>query len=112
VALPSQRTRLQPRACAACLLHAATASGINVPLLTSIARGSGGELVALPGGFLSGPALARQLSAALSRRFGLEGALDCYCSEGLRLLQWMGPLDAFTVLGAKRAGSGGSPCHA
>ncbi|GIM02600.1 hypothetical protein Vretimale_7479 [Volvox reticuliferus] len=39
------------------------------------------------GGFI-GFVLSRQLTASLTRRFGLEGRLDCYCSEGLRLVQW------------------------
>ncbi len=30
-------------------------------------------------------------------RFGLEGRLDCYCSEGLRLVQWLGPIEAEQV---------------
>ncbi|GLI63399.1 hypothetical protein VaNZ11_006360, partial [Volvox africanus] len=48
------------------------------------------------GGFI-GPLLSRQLTASLTRRFGLEGRLDCYCSEGLRLVQWFGPLDTIQV---------------
>ncbi|KAG2495463.1 hypothetical protein HYH03_006408 [Edaphochlamys debaryana] len=94
-------------------------SGFNAPLLTAIAHGSGGELVpqqgplgATPspapapspsdpaasppatqtGGFVAG-LLPRQLSGILVRRFGLDGRLDCYCSDGLRIMQWMGPLD-------------------
>ncbi|KAG2428786.1 hypothetical protein HXX76_011486 [Chlamydomonas incerta] len=47
---------------------------------------------ATAGGFVPG-LLSRQLRAALARRWGVEGRLDCFCSEGLRLTQWMGPLD-------------------
>eukprot|EP00198_Chlamydomonas_reinhardtii_P008964 XP_001698301.1 COP-II coat subunit [Chlamydomonas reinhardtii] len=51
---------------------------------------------ATAGGFVPG-LLSRQLRAALGRRWGVEGRLDCYCSEGLKLTQWMGPLDPIRV---------------
>ncbi|KXZ47553.1 hypothetical protein GPECTOR_34g712 [Gonium pectorale] len=105
-----------------------TVTGINAPLLTAIAHGSGGELMPQlnaqhhhhqlqrwspedpngapadakdadaragggPTGGFVGKLLAKQLSVALTRRFGVEGYLDCFCSEGLRPLQWLGPLD-------------------
>ncbi|KAG2449586.1 hypothetical protein HYH02_005119 [Chlamydomonas schloesseri] len=53
---------------------------------------SAAPMGATAGGFVPG-LLSRQLRAALVRRWGVEGRLDCFCSEGLRLTQWMGPLD-------------------
>lgn len=53
------------------------------------------------------------------RRLGLGGALDCFCSEGLRLLQWLGPLDTLQVrprlqrgggAGRRPGGPWGVPC--
>lgn len=70
-------------------------------------------------GFISG-LLTQQLGAALGRRFGLEGRVDCYCSEGLRLVQWLRPLDPIQVRSAGRgprqdprpgAGLGGARVH-
>ncbi|GFR44600.1 hypothetical protein Agub_g5882, partial [Astrephomene gubernaculifera] len=47
-------------------------------------------------GFGNTSLLCRQLSGCLSRVWGSGGRLDCYCSEGLRLLQWLGPLEALS----------------
>ena len=80
-------------------MHPAAAGGelsVNVSVLGLLAHESGGELSAHD---CFGPLFAPCLRAALSRRFGLRGMLDCYVSDGVRLLQWMGPVDVLQVGG-------------
>mmetsp|Transcript_13367 Transcript_13367/g.28590 ORF Transcript_13367/g.28590 Transcript_13367/m.28590 type:complete len:895 (+) Transcript_13367:99-2783(+) len=62
----------------------------NVPLLALLAHESGGELVSQRG---FGPLFPAALKAVLSRRFGTYGIIDCFVSEGARLVQWMGPVE-------------------
>ena len=65
-----------------------------MPVLGLLAHDSGGELTAHE---CFGPLFSNSLQAALTRRFGLRGMLDCYVSDGVRLVQWMGPVDVLQV---------------
>lgn len=67
---------------------------VNVPLLSVLTHGSGGELACHQD---FGPLFALNLGVALRRRFGDNALLDCYVSDGARLLQWMGPVDVLQV---------------
>lgn len=87
-----------------CRRAAATSGGFNAPLLGTLAHGSGGE-VAIHLGF--GPLLGQALGASLGRRIGAAGTLDCFCSEGLRLVQWIGPVDVLKVGASTTRGEGG-----
>ncbi|GFH07918.1 protein transport protein SEC23, partial [Haematococcus lacustris] len=64
---------------------------INAPLLAQMCRASpGGKLWAHPG---YGATFPSALRAALQRRFGAAGVLDCRCSNGLKLAQYLGPVE-------------------
>lgn len=67
---------------------------MHAPMLTTLARDTRG-LVLLHRGF--GPCLAASLKSSLSRCFGTSAVLDCYVSDGLRLAQWLGPVEALQV---------------
>eukprot|EP00798_Chlamydomonas_sp_ICE-L_P014314 gene14314-20298_t len=63
---------------------------VNIPVLGQLAHESGGELVAHE---CFGQLFGVNLQTALTRKFGVRGMLDCYVSDGVRLVQWMGSVD-------------------
>ena len=72
---------------------------MNAPLLSLLARDTHGVLL-MHRGF--GPCLGPALKACFGRCFGSSAVLDCYASDGLRLVQWLGPVDVLQVRGGCR----------
>ncbi|KAF5842819.1 hypothetical protein DUNSADRAFT_4703 [Dunaliella salina] len=79
-------------------IYAGAEAGVNIPLLTHLVDGSQGGQLHLQRGF--GPSCGLALKACLSSCLGVRGALDVFCSGGLRLAQCMGALDEQEKLGA------------
>lgn len=75
----------------ACLAGGVLAA--NVPLLSVLAKHSaGGEVWGHASGWAS-PLLPAALRTALSRRFATSAQLDVHVSSGLKLVNWLGPVE-------------------
>ena len=79
---------------------------VHAPLLSQLARDTHGLLLVHRG---FGPCLGPSLKAGLGRCFGTSAVLDCYVSDGLRLVQWLGHVEVLQVggCGAEWQGSRG-----
>ena len=63
---------------------------MNAPLLSMLARDTKGLLMVH---HAFGLALGPSLKANWGRCFGSSAVLDCFVSDGLRLVQWLGPVE-------------------
>ncbi|GAX77710.1 hypothetical protein CEUSTIGMA_g5153.t1 [Chlamydomonas eustigma] len=63
---------------------------VNAPLLSMLSRDTQGSLM-LHRGF--GPTFGAGLRSCFSRCFGSSAVLDCFVSDGLQLVQWLGPVN-------------------